>query len=106
MTSRKDILLQMLSETPGDAFLIYALALEEHKEGDLPAATKRLESLVESHPDYLGSYYQLGKFYEEHNNREKAMSTYKVGIGMAKVQKADKMARELAEALFILDDDD
>lgn len=104
--SRIDLVKQMLAETPHDAFLIYALALEEHKEGDLSAAIARLEQLKIEHPDYVGTYYQLGKFYEEAMQKENAMLVYRRGIEVAKAQKADKMFRELSEALLILDDED
>ncbi|MES2629976.1 MAG: hypothetical protein V4616_13515 [Bacteroidota bacterium] len=106
MSNRKQLVMDMLKETPGDAFLIYALALEEHKEGDLATATARLESLRSTQPEYLGTYYQLGKFYEEATSVEQAIAIYEQGISLARAQKEAKAERELKEALFILQDDD
>lgn len=104
MSTRKQMVIDMLKETPNDAFLIYALALEEHKEGDTSAAIGRLYQLIIDHPDYLGSYYQLGKLYEEEQQIELAVSTYRKGLVKAVEQKAGKMERELKEAIFLIDD--
>ncbi len=105
MNTRREMVIQMLKDSPEDAFLIYALALEEHKDGDLIAAIKRLESLSKTQPDYIGTYYQLGKFYEQEMELEKAISIYKSGISKAVEQNAKKMERELKEALMIIDED-
>ena len=96
----------MLSETPDDAFLIYALALEEVKEGQIDQAVVRLESLLNAQPNYLGTYYQLGKLYEQTFATDKAIAVYKLGMEEAHKAKAEKIRRELAEALFALEDDD
>lgn len=103
---RKGNILQMLQETPDDGFLRYALALEEHKEGNLVAAIQLLEQLMASDPEYLGTYYQLGKFYEEANEAAKAIGVYKRGLIQAKQIRAFKIENELKEALNNLIDED
>ncbi len=102
---RKKALLEMLEATPNDAFLIYALALEEHKAGNLDLAITMLEELKLNQPEYLGTYYQLGKWQESKEEWSKAIGTYKEGILHAKAAKADKIYRELAEALMALEDE-
>lgn len=105
MNERRLMVAKMLEETPRDSFLRYALALEEHKEGEIEAAIKRLKDLLVDDPGYLGAYYQLGKYLET-SDHEQAVEVYKKGIAEARLQKADKMLRELSEALLWIHDDD
>ncbi len=104
--TRKETIQEMLTESPGDAFLIYALALEEQKDGNIQVAIEQLVRLQNDQPDYLGTYYQLGKLYEQDQDPEKAIAIYKQGIIAAKQAKADKIWRELSEALLQLEDPD
>ncbi len=60
MPDRLQRIREMLSATPGDAFLQYALATELCNAGDLAAGIAAYESLRSVHPDYLGLYYHLG----------------------------------------------
>lgn len=106
MNARKEAILGMLKDTPADAFLIYALALEELKDGDTVKAIHLLEELRQQQPEYTGTYYQLGKLYEQQEHWDKAITIYKLGITQAKAAKADKIHRELAEALLNLEDPD
>ena len=33
--------------------------------------------LIKDHPDYVGTYYHLGKLYEKNQEPDKAIETYK-----------------------------
>jgi len=65
-----------LRESPGDAFLQHALALEFMKAGDDDSAQKLFEDILEQHPTYIGSYYHLGKLLLRKEDRSGAMNVY------------------------------
>jgi len=94
----------MLKQNPDDSFLNYAAALEHKKMGDIDKSIKLMEKLLKNDPDYLGAYYQLGKFYEEKGKAEKAISIYKSGKKIAQKTNDVKTLGELSEALMIIDD--
>lgn len=94
---------QMLETNPKDSFLHYAAALEHQKIGDLNQAIKILRSIIKNDPNYLASYYQLGKMLEEKNKVEEAIEVYKSGKEVAKKQSEMKTLGELSEALMLLD---
>ncbi len=93
----------MLETNPRDSFLHYAAALEHHKNGDLAGAIKIMQKIVKNDPDYLASYYQLGKMLEEKNKIEDAVEVYKAGKSIARKQNDMKTLGELSEALMLLD---
>lgn len=99
MNKRLDILKEMLLKEPEDAFLNYALALELAKNDDMQKAVSVLEAVLNKDENYLAAYYQLGKFYEQLSEKEKALHFYKKGIEVAKKQKNFKTLGELNEAL-------
>ncbi len=93
----------MLETNPKDSFLHYAAALEHHKNGDLNTAIKTIKGIIKNDPDYLASYYQLGKLLEEKGKAEEAIDIYKQGISVARKQNDIKTLGELSEALMLLD---
>ena len=105
MTNKRIELIQkMLQENPNDCFLNYASALEYAKEGNSKLAIEIMEKLVKQDQNYLATYYQLGKLYEQEDQVEKALVVFKKGIIIAKQQENIKAIGELEEALMILDD--
>lgn len=96
----------MLSSNPDDPFLKYAAALEHRKTGGMDIAGNIFEDLVENHPDYLATYYQLGKMYEDRGDVEKALETFRKGHQIAQAQNDTKTMGELSEALMLLEDDE
>jgi tetratricopeptide (TPR) repeat protein len=103
MPSRLELLREMLEKDPKDPFLHYALALEYIKGADTDKAIEVLIALTHESPDYLASYYQLGKLLEAQDT-EKAKAYYKKGIDIARQQKNMKTLGELNEALALLED--
>ncbi len=95
----------MLKTEPNDSFLNYALALEYAKADDVNTAIELIENLLRRDEKYLGAYYQLGKYYEQVQNNEKAIETYQKGAGIAKLIKNNKALGELNEALWMLEED-
>jgi tetratricopeptide (TPR) repeat protein len=102
--NRLEQLLEMLKSDPHDPFLNYALALEYAKLGSIDTAIHGIEGIILRDENYLGAYYQLGKFYEQSLQPEKAVETYLKGIEIAKKQNNRKALGELNEALMMLED--
>ena len=76
-------LLAFLKDSPDDAFLNHALALEYIKSGqDAPALQLFIEILTRD-PDYIGSYYHLAGLLERNGDREGALSWYEKGMAAA-----------------------
>jgi tetratricopeptide (TPR) repeat protein len=103
MQDRLKMIENMLSTNPKDSFLHYCAALEHEKNGDQVAAIKILRSIVKNDPDYLASYYQLGKLLEERGKTEEAIDAYKAGRSVARKRNDSKTMGELSEALMLLD---
>lgn len=102
--SRLNTLEEMLKTEPNDSFLNYALALEYAKANDVTRAIELIELLLSKDENYLGAYYQLGKYYEQIQDLTKAVSSYTKGIEVAKKIKNNKAVGELNEALWMLED--
>jgi tetratricopeptide (TPR) repeat protein len=104
MTSERLKMIEVMLETnPRDSFLHYAAALEHQKQGDTTQAIKILRQLIKQSPDYLASYYQLGKILEEKGKTEEAIEVYQQGKSVARKQNDMKTLGELSEALMLLD---
>jgi Tfp pilus assembly protein PilF len=100
--SRIDALKGFLADNPADSFSRYALALEYIKIDRFGNAVGEFESIVRNDPDYLATYYQLGKAYEHEDSTTEAEQTYRTGIEVAS-RAGDTHARdELQEALSLL----
>ncbi len=84
-------LFEFLESTPNDSFLLYAIATEYNVQNDSQNALKYYLQLTEGHPDYVGTYYHLGKLYEKLESKEKAVEVYQKGMLVAK-QKRDMHA--------------
>lgn len=95
---------KMMETDPHDSFLVYALALEQEKEGKLKAAIKTIENLMQKDPEYLGAYYKLGKLYESIKDEEAAKKAYVKGIELATKKDDNKSRGELEEALWLIED--
>jgi len=89
-----------LEDDPDDAFTQFALAQEHLKQDDLDTAQMYFERLVEEQPEYVGTYYHLGKLYEQRNAVEQAIETYEQGIDIARKQRDRKNLSELQDALM------
>ena len=51
------------------------------------------------HPDYVGTYYHLGKTLEQLDRKEEAISIYQTGMQVAQKQKDFHARSELQRAL-------
>jgi len=89
---------EFYEEDPDDPFTRFALAQEHLKNENPEKALTLFEELVETDPDYVGTYYHLGKLYERLDRTDDAIDTYEQGIEVARAQKAQKDLSELQDA--------
>lgn len=85
-------------EDPNDPFTRFALAQEHLKRDHVDEALSFFEGLVETDPDYVGTYYHLGKLYERLGRTDDAIATYEHGIEVAREQGDQKNLSELQDA--------
>jgi tetratricopeptide (TPR) repeat protein len=105
-SSRLTQLQQMLSENPEDAFLMFAIAKEYEKLEDLEQALKYYTALRTDHANYVGTYYHLGKLYEQLKHPQQAVEVYEEGISIARQAGDHHAHQELAGARLALGDED
>ena len=98
-----EMITEMLVKNPDDTFLNYAAALEHKKAKKPKSAIRIFKKIVSQDPDYLATYYQLGKLLEEVGKTDEAIEVYKAGRQLAKKTNDVKATGELSEALMILD---
>ncbi|MEO6851573.1 MAG: tetratricopeptide repeat protein [Mucilaginibacter sp.] len=94
-TGRLEKLLDFLKNEPDDEFLQYALATEYLRLNDTEKALQYYETLVTKHPNYVGTYYHLGKLYEALDRKTEAISTYEKGMEIAKAMRDNHAFSEL-----------
>jgi tetratricopeptide (TPR) repeat protein len=106
MSKRLPYLLQMLETSPADSFVLFAIAKEYESTGDADKAFEFYEKLRATDPSYVGLYYHLGKLFEQKQDFENAVSTYKQGIETARKASDFHSLSELQGALLNLEDPD
>ena len=105
-STRLEQLLNFYKSSPEDSFLLFALAKEYEKLGQLQQALVHYLKLHQSDPEYIGLYYHLGKLYEQLDEPQKAWSTYTEGLERS-AKAGDQHARsELAGARLNLGDEE
>lgn len=93
--NRIEQLKSFLQETPEDNFLTHALALEFIKIGDDWSGLSYFLSNLENNPQYIPTYYHLGKLYERVGETQKAIDIYARGMEMAKTSGDNHAFSEL-----------
>jgi len=83
MINRLNSLLQFHSDDPTDSFVLYSLAQEYAKRGNVVESRKFYSILRETNNDYVGLYYHLGKLEESDKNHKEAIKVYDEGIAVA-----------------------
>ena len=101
--SRMQKLQQMLEKSPGDTFLLYAVALEFRKSGDAKSALEYLDKVIQHDWGYCYAYHQKGQILESTGQIEAAQQAYRQGIEAAH-RKGDQHAKEeIAAALAMIE---
>src|SRR5947209_19877445 len=90
---------KLLDKEPNDPFLLYGIALEYRKAGDLPAAIEHLDRVIALDPGYCYAYHQKGLAYEQGGDVEAAKGAYRDGIEAARKKGDLHAAQEIEGAL-------
>ena len=98
MNGRIEKLLAFLVETPNDCFLNHALALEYVKQDTDKEALVYFEKNLEFDPNYIATYYHLGKLYERTNDPDSAVAIYAKGMERARAAGDNHSYSELQSA--------
>lgn len=104
--SRKDQILSLLQDNPTDSFLRFALAKEHEKAGEDAGAKAVYESIVQQDPDYVGTYYHLGKLLERLDQPTTADQVYSKGIEITRRLGEKHAMRELMGARMELGEEE
>lgn len=83
-SSRREQIEQMLAAEPNDAFLLYALAMEQESAEELTEAVETLLKLRASTPEYVPTYLQLGQIYLKLERSSEAREAFTEGIEQAR----------------------
>lgn len=103
--NRLERLQDFLNSEPNDPFLKYALATEYLRLNNQEKALWFFLNLVDNHSDYVGTYYHLGKLYEQMALPKKAVEIYEKGIAVAKKIKDQHALNELMSVYNSLQDE-
>src|ERR1700674_4133960 len=89
---------EYLLASPGDSFLLHALALEYIKAGDDGRARELFESILSTQPGYIGTYYHLAKLLERNEETAAAITIYEKGMEESKKAGDNHAYNELRSA--------
>ena len=81
-------------EEPNNPFILYALAMEYEKT-DLSLALQYYRQLLNEHPEYLPTYYQVAHIFWDNEEIEEANDIFQKGIALAQKQDNQKALQEL-----------
>ena len=81
-----------LADLNGPSRKIASFLFSEPPEGSFIEAQFFLEQSIKINPDYIGTYYWLGKTYLKINKKQKAIELFKVGIALDRPFKREKDA--------------
>ena len=102
MNQRISILVQGRIDNPNDPFYLYGLALE-YIDTDSPRALELFIECRQVFPNYLPTYYMLGKEFEKAKRDDDAVKAYEQGTKIATEQNNHKAKGELSTAIMMID---
>ncbi len=98
-TSRIDIFKQMLVNDPINSSILFGLAKEYEKTGQVQEMIETLERYIAISDDEGNAYGMLARAYEKANQRDKAKEVYGRGITAAIAHGHPSMAEEYKTVL-------
>lgn len=102
-TDRLIKLEKLLALDPSDAFVLYGIAQEHAKAGDLAQATAFFDRCLTIDPNYLYAYYHKAKLQADHEHIQEAAATLRTGIVKARALSDAKALNELNALLDTLE---
>ena len=103
MQSRIEVFKQMLQVEPRNTMVMFGLAKEYEKVGELENAVQLFEKLLVVDEKYIGAYYHLAKVYEQLDEVKKALNIYENGIIIAQQLNDTHTLSELKNAKMNLE---
>ena len=100
-TNRVEILKQMVSQDPNNAFARYGLAMEYANSGQLKEAVEEFRTVLQHDESYAAAYYHGGQALEKLGQVDDARALYEKGIE-ATTRKGDLHTRAEIEAALNL----
>ena len=95
---------QMLEKSPQDTFLLYGIAMEHKKAGDVGPALEYFDRVIQLDPGYCYAYHQRGLLHESVGGAEAAKRSYREGVEAAR-RKGDAHAQgEIEAALSMVEE--
>jgi tetratricopeptide (TPR) repeat protein len=101
--SRLEKLREMLEKSPGDTFLLYAMAMEYRKSGDGKSALEYLDRVIVRDWGYCYAYHQKGQILESTGELDAAKQAYRQGIEAAGRSGDEHARQEIAAALAMIE---
>ena len=101
--SRQEKLRKMLEKSPGDTFLLYAMAMECRKSGDAKSALEFLDQVIQHDWGYCYAYHQKGLTMESMGDLDGARQAYRQGIDAANRKGDQHAGQEIAAALAMIE---
>jgi tetratricopeptide (TPR) repeat protein len=95
---------ELLQEEPGDAFLLYAIALELNRLGRSEEAIAELQQLLADRPEHVPSYYQLAMLLGEMSRTAEAIAVCEAGALRCIVSGDRKARAELLSLKAVLEE--
>jgi predicted TPR repeat methyltransferase len=92
----------MLEKSPGDAFLLYALAMEL-KKSDATEALELLHRVTQLDPRQCYAYFQIGQTHEAAGDIAAAKAAYHNGLAAAEKYGDAHAKQEIAGALQMIE---
>jgi predicted Zn-dependent protease len=80
---RVEMLTEILSQNPNDAFARYGLAMEYSKTGEVDRAMEEFGRLLSAHPDYTAGYFMAAQTLANVNRTDEAKRMLVDGIQSA-----------------------
>lgn len=100
--SRKEKILAMLADDPGDTFLRYSLAMELRSEGNHPESLQKLGELMNDSPPYVPAFFMAAQQLADLGRVDEARTFLRDGIDQARAQNDHHAAAEMSELLASL----
>ena len=97
--SRRQMLEELVTKRPDDAFSRYGLAMECMNAGETTAANEHFRALLLRHADYVPAYLMYAQMLSREARTDEARRVLSTGMAAAE-RKGDQHARSEMEALL------
>lgn len=101
-TNRIDVLKDLVSQKPTDAFARYGLAMEYVKADALEEAVNEFRAVLANDPGYAYAYFHGGQTLEKLGLFDQARGMYEQGVNVTQRKGDQKAMSELQAALDLL----